>query len=283
MTPAVAVFNNQLYVFWKSYDSSNAIFYSASSDGLTWSNGQRINNVDKTTAALSAATYANKLYLVWKSGTSDIINYSPSSDGKNWPAGKPINSKATTLTAPAVAASNGSLYVLWKASDGSGSIDYSASTDGSTWPNSAPTNKGDSTSAAPGLATTQRYTSSFQCDGDGANTGSCSSPEYSGSNYKILYATGGNGYHFWMYPGEHAEFHLHCTQDKVHSHAINHNGAISCSSSNEGDSRHVKIECQNKSSQSAHSINFKTFHCGPAVNAPGEGTGGDSDDPGEGE
>jgi hypothetical protein len=133
-TPAAAAYNDKLYVVWKASDPSNRIYYSASSDGNIWPDGQPINSVDSTSAAPAVVAFDEKLYVFWKaSDPSNRIYYSVSSDGKNWSGGQTINNVDSTSATPALTTDGNKLYVFWR-ENGSNNIYYSASSDGITWP-----------------------------------------------------------------------------------------------------------------------------------------------------
>ncbi|HEX3041613.1 MAG TPA: hypothetical protein VHP56_05935 [Solirubrobacterales bacterium] len=151
--PSAVTFNDKLHLAWKANDPSNAIYCSASADGLTWPAGQRINQSDSTPEPPAMATFDGKLYLFWKANDpSNSIHFSASSDGVTWPAGQRINQVDSTPTALAAASFGDKLYLFWKANDPSNSIYFSASSDGVTWPAGQRINEADSTSAAVAVA-----------------------------------------------------------------------------------------------------------------------------------
>jgi kumamolisin len=134
---AACVFQNQLYLFWTTNDPSNIYYTSVSGwpPAGTWPNGQQINNVDSTPAALAACVFQNRLYLFWKANDpSNAIYYSASANGQTWPRGQRINTVDSTPAALAACVFQNRLYLFWKANDPSNAIYYSASANGQTWP-----------------------------------------------------------------------------------------------------------------------------------------------------
>jgi hypothetical protein len=110
--PAACFINNldigqtsYLYLFWKANDPSNRIYYSRSTNGVTWQPGQTINDVDSTSAAPSCLS--NYTTLMWKENYSwfgfdfNRIFWSNSAFGEVWDPGTPINGVDSTSAAPA--------------------------------------------------------------------------------------------------------------------------------------------------------------------------------------
>jgi hypothetical protein len=136
--PVACVFQNQLYLFWSANDSSNRIFFSASSDGQAWPAGQTINNVDSAApGVLSACVFQGQLYLFWKDNNSSALFFSASFDGQTWPAGAPADSTdqsgdynvASLPPGSSIAACvlNNYISLFWQANDGTNGIIQSAS------------------------------------------------------------------------------------------------------------------------------------------------------------
>jgi hypothetical protein len=123
--PAVCLFQNQLYLFWKANDSSNRIFFSASSDGHTWPAGKPINSSDSTAAAVAACVFQTQLYLFWQTNDPTLgtrIFFTVSADGQSWPNGEPINSIDNTSEAVAACVFQNYISLFWKANDASNGI-----------------------------------------------------------------------------------------------------------------------------------------------------------------
>jgi hypothetical protein len=82
ITPAAisaCVFENQLFLFWKSEDPSNLIYYSSSWDGQTWGNGQVINGIDCTPTAPSALPFQRLISLFWQANNGSQQIYTSAS------------------------------------------------------------------------------------------------------------------------------------------------------------------------------------------------------------
>lgn len=78
-TVSACVFENQLFVFWKSNDAFNRIYYSSSWDGQTWATGQVINGIDSTPSAPSALVFPRVISLFWKANDSSNKIYTSGS------------------------------------------------------------------------------------------------------------------------------------------------------------------------------------------------------------
>jgi len=120
---ATCIFQDQLFLFWKSNDAFNRIYFTASSDGKTWPGGTPINGTDATPEPLAACVFQNQLYLFWKSNdSSNSIFYSASSDGKTWPIGTVLNTGDATPDGLAVCVFQNQICVFWRSNDASNAI-----------------------------------------------------------------------------------------------------------------------------------------------------------------
>jgi hypothetical protein len=118
--PALAVFNNKLYMAWKGRDD-NWIWWSSSDDGIDWSEPKRNDQVS-TNATPALAVFNNKLYMAWKGDNNTWIWWSSlgiqdgneiwSDQQRNEQVG--ISAEAVT---PALATFNDTLYMAWKGRD----------------------------------------------------------------------------------------------------------------------------------------------------------------------
>jgi len=125
-TPAVCVFDNMLYLFWKANDPFDYAYYSGSSDGLRWPNGKLLDAIDGTSDPLAAVPFNNDIYLFWKaSDPSGSIYYSSFLD----PASRKINDFDSTQLGLTACIQNGQVYLFWKANDPDNAINYSANED----------------------------------------------------------------------------------------------------------------------------------------------------------
>lgn len=77
--PALAFYNNSLYLAWTGTDGQLNVI--SSSDGTTWTNQVTLGQHSNTAPALIASS--NSLSLVW-TGTDGKLNVIFSSDGKSW-------------------------------------------------------------------------------------------------------------------------------------------------------------------------------------------------------
>ena len=147
---AACEFKQKLILFWKANDASNSIYFSPSSNGRDWPNGQKINAADSTPKALTACAYFDKLYLFWKANdSSNAIYVTLAADGKTWQPSRRINRDDSTSSPPAACVFNNQLYLFWRANDSSQAIYFSVSDDGLTWPRGRMINRIDSTPQAP--------------------------------------------------------------------------------------------------------------------------------------
>lgn len=145
------------YKMWYTgYDGSNThIIYCDSTDGINWSNHQRVvapgdeGTYDTQWAGHSAVILDGSIYKMWYSGatgTSKFLYhiYCTSSDGINWSGHtKVINYNTDSegswdsdaIYEPSVVKQNGRYRMWWLARDGSNvsRILYSSSTDGTNW------------------------------------------------------------------------------------------------------------------------------------------------------
>jgi hypothetical protein len=140
--PAMAAFNNKLYVAYVALDSIDIprLWVTTSSDGTNWSPGTFTWSPDtstnlymKTSPIISPAlaVYNNKLYVAYVADYSYQLMIASSSDGINWFDVAPIPNQYTLQT-PALAVYNNKLYVAFTASDESGHV-LIASYDGTNW------------------------------------------------------------------------------------------------------------------------------------------------------
>lgn len=150
-TPAVCVLDGALYLFWKANDSGNEIFYSASSDGLTWPAGQVINGTDSTPQALACCVFGGgqnpAIYLFWPANDPSASIYytssplselaQPMSAAGNWTAGQTIDGVDTTQLALAVCQSvdGTTIDLFWTNGGSSPTVYFSTTGDfGVPWP-----------------------------------------------------------------------------------------------------------------------------------------------------
>ena len=146
-SPTAVVFNNRLYIVYKAFSSNNVYYSSASlgSDGvsLVWSGDIKIITTNgtkiQTSQAPSVAVFNNRIYAVYKAGSSNDVYYSSASLGSDglslvWIGDTRISINGTniqTSQAPSVTVFNNSLYVAYKG--GSSEYIYYSSFDDQVW------------------------------------------------------------------------------------------------------------------------------------------------------
>lgn len=83
--PALAVFQNSLYMAWRGIPGDQGIYYSSKPDLTTpWATQSTVPGVG-TSQSPGLAALSRRLYLVWKGADSDTgIWWSSSLDGKAW-------------------------------------------------------------------------------------------------------------------------------------------------------------------------------------------------------
>lgn len=172
-------FLNSLYLFWNANDQSQSIFFSASSNGISWPNGAQLNPNWKTAGPVTTSVFVNnaqlnQLYVFWADSQTRKMFFSVTTDGSTFPNLFSVNQGDSTSSSPAACVFGGhanlgtqQLYLFWRANDPSNRLffsSYSGATDENGSPlqsgnaiftNGTPINTQDSTSAAPCACTFQ--------------------------------------------------------------------------------------------------------------------------------
>ena len=120
-SPALTVSNGLLYVAYKDSHNSQAMYFSASADGVTWTARRLIPS--RSTVGPALAAYAGRLYAAWKAGTDSAHDQQvwwSSFDGHSW--GPSLKIDGTSGVGPALAVHAGSLYAVFKG-DGTYQLD----------------------------------------------------------------------------------------------------------------------------------------------------------------
>ncbi len=124
-SPAVAIFNNKIYLFWCG-SGGDGIWYTTSQDGNNWQSQKSIKKAigeqgfkDKTSPAV--AIFSNKIYLFWCGSGKGGIWYTTSQDGNNWQSQKSIKAAIgeqgfKDKTSPAAIKFEEKLYLFWNGS-----------------------------------------------------------------------------------------------------------------------------------------------------------------------
>ena len=124
--PCMAVFNNMLYISWKSNNNinSNRIYISGTNNPLSnkWPNGVRINNnnSDLTSDRPSMIGFEKNLYLVWKANDGTNSMYVSGSNNpldNNWPNGQKVNLVDSTGYGVALTEFSNKVYLTWTGVD----------------------------------------------------------------------------------------------------------------------------------------------------------------------
>ncbi len=125
--PAVAIYNNTLYVAFKRKNSDDVFYVTRTGNG--WSSPSKIDHVS-TDVGPSLCAYDNKLYLAFKKADSHSMYYVKYKAGEGWSDKHKISHDKTTRT-PQMLAKGNMLYVAFKG--GSTSRLYLKRYDGDDW------------------------------------------------------------------------------------------------------------------------------------------------------
>jgi hypothetical protein len=118
----------------------------------------------------------------------------------------------------------------------------------------------------------------YTCGADGYQ---CWNPSKEGNNGVVLYQTN-DPWEFTLDPGENIQLKIQCTADHIKNVHLDKNSHVKCNK-HKDDKRNWHYNCTNKSDDSHHHLNVKSFHCGPNYSEGGDSTGGDFEDPAEGD
>lgn len=111
LPPALAVFNNTLYMAWKGVEFDDRIFYTTF-NGTNWAPQTQVPGVG-TSAGVSLAVFNNTLYMAWKGEANDQGIYWSTFNGSAWAAQKQVPNVGTS-NGPRLAVFNNVLYMAWK-------------------------------------------------------------------------------------------------------------------------------------------------------------------------
>jgi hypothetical protein len=144
-TPAIAVFNNTIYL--ASFTYHKIQIASSSNGGTTFGNQITLPETTDTPPALTV--FDGRLYIAWKGiGGSQLINVESSSDGVNF--GNKVTLAESTDFGPALASFGGRVYIGWMGRDKDHQLNLESSSDGVNFGNKVTIPQ--STSAGPALA-----------------------------------------------------------------------------------------------------------------------------------
>jgi hypothetical protein len=143
---AIAVLGAELHMVHIG-ESSNDLWQSWTTDGVTWTQDIRIIN-QRSKAAPALAAFNNQLHMVHLGDSSNDIWHSRSSDGRAWSANTRVGTQKSKTT-PALAPFNNELHMV-HLGDSSNDIWHSWTSDGTTWTERRIPNQ--QSKAAPALA-----------------------------------------------------------------------------------------------------------------------------------
>ena len=87
-SPSACLFDEQIFVFWKSNNLSNEIYGSSSPSGVAWPPGVPINGSDRTPDSPVACVFLQHIFLFWKANdSSNRIMMTSSVNGHSFPRG----------------------------------------------------------------------------------------------------------------------------------------------------------------------------------------------------
>ncbi len=148
-SPSFASFNGKLYAGFRSDDSRNVLYLSASSDGVNFATGTGYPNITMGSAP-SLAVFNGKLYVAFQANdASHALFIASSSDGVNFAAAQGYGN-IQVGGAPSLAAFNGKLYVAFQANDPGHAIWIGQSSDGVNFTTAI--DAADTTNTSPSLA-----------------------------------------------------------------------------------------------------------------------------------
>lgn len=135
--PAMAVFNNKLYVAYLANDSSNILYITSSADGVNFAAATAYPNIQMGSAP-SLGVFNGRLYVAFRSNDSrNILFISSASDGVTFPTATGYTNIAMG-GAPSLAVFNSQLFVGFRANDSSNILFTTSSSDGVTFPAGTP-------------------------------------------------------------------------------------------------------------------------------------------------
>jgi hypothetical protein len=135
-SPALAVFNNLLYVLYRGEDEPD--IYLTTFNGSKWSGNKKISDLSdidpRTETSPGVAVFNGRLYMLYRGHDSEDI-YLTTHDGMSWAGNKKIsdisNLSPRTSISPGVSVFNNALYVLYRGENESDI--YQMTFDGTSW------------------------------------------------------------------------------------------------------------------------------------------------------
>ncbi len=127
-SPAIAGFNDKIYMAVVNGSSGDRIAITSSSDG-----GAKFGNLvdfpERTNTTPALATFDGRLYIAWR-GTNSAheLNVESSTNGVNW--GDKVTLPESSIAGPALASVDGRLYISWTGTDPAHELNVESSADG---------------------------------------------------------------------------------------------------------------------------------------------------------
>ena len=156
-SPALAVFNGNLYLAWTGTDSNNTLNIARLDASGTSIVTQKTVGSNRSFTGPALAAYSGNLYLAWTGsvGSGENLNIAVSSDGLDFTGHKLVGSN-TSFTSPALAASSSALYIAWAGNDPNHTLNAAYSIDGLDFTGQVELS-GVSTGSEPALAVYNSY------------------------------------------------------------------------------------------------------------------------------
>jgi kumamolisin len=129
LPPALAVFDNKLFMAWKGVEFDERIFFTTY-NGSAWAPQTQVPNV-ATSAGVSLAVFDNVLYMAWKGEGNDQGIWWSTYNGSAWAPQKEVPNVASS-TGPRLAVFDNKLFMAWKGMEDDQRLWWS-SFNGTTW------------------------------------------------------------------------------------------------------------------------------------------------------
>jgi chitinase len=129
--PAMATFNNALYIAFQANDPGHALFVTSSPNGMNFASPALGIPGISIGSAPAMAAFNNRLYIAFQANDpSHSLFVTSSADGRNWTSPAQGYPGIQIGSAPAMAAFNNRLYIAFQANDPSNQLYVTSSADG---------------------------------------------------------------------------------------------------------------------------------------------------------
>lgn len=133
--PALATFNDKIYMVWRGRSTDNLWYSVYNSDSGMWSVNTQIPG-NFTSKAPALAVFNKVLYLAYRGKSSDNLYYCTMNKAGNWSSPIKFNDldsiDARSGSGPALATKNDSLFMAWTGVSGN-TLWYNQTNDGTVW------------------------------------------------------------------------------------------------------------------------------------------------------